>query len=133
MKSRHMLKIGSDEYVKEIERLRNVSPIDFVLIHKYLDEEINYHNTFKNTCGCSSTLNTLCGIITEEKRKENIWKIFTAKSCNFDTYCSVHFDWIYIHFKTLVEAEKYISASNHPLKQNLLNHIWSIMRTNWVL
>lgn len=115
------------DHDKQVMALLEDNQINYDKVHQLMDDEIKYLKTIDS--GCTRTVHTLCYFLSNEKKKDNIWKIWVAKCCNMDTYCSIDIQWIYLCFDSIDELVNYITNSEHEQKNNLLERITNDRKT----
>lgn len=94
---------------------------NFDVANQFIDFEIK--NIRSRGEGCSRTVHAICYLLCKEGKKDNMWKIWEAKSLNMDTNCSINVYWLYLFFDTVSEFREFVKKAEHPLKQTLLRRI----------
>lgn len=79
--------------------------------------------------GCTRTIHTLCHLLSLERDKSNIYKIWQCKIANQDTYCSININWIYLFFDSFQECLSYVESSDDSQREDLLERIKSDRET----
>jgi len=120
-----------------LRREEQLTVDDYETLRKCLDHEIDFLSDGANW-GCTRSLHTVCYLLSKQRNKRNIWKIWKAKCCNQDTYCSLDITWVYCHFESSQDFIDYVCTSPDcpdetqriALSERLHDDLASWLRTN---
>lgn len=118
------MEIGTPSYNKAVINLLN--QYDYQTVNVFMDKEIEF--LLKVNSGCTRTIHSICYLLSLYKHHEDIWKIWTVKCANQDTYYSIAISWIYFFFDSIENTIEYVKQSGHPETDNLLKRIQSDQR-----
>jgi hypothetical protein len=119
-----------NKVIELLEKFNKDGTVDYSKVHELMDLDIV--RIIKFGQGCSRTIHTLCYFLCHEKKKENIWKIFEAKSINMDTWFSIDANWLYLCCEFIEETFEYVINFPKSEEKNRLVERIIQDKENWL-